>query len=98
MGRLVHGGVALGIKHHLRDARAVSQVDEHHHPVVAPPLYPAVQYYRLADVSLIQLAAAVCPDFHATFTFFHGPLKRPPALFSHRSKTHRTDRTLREFQ
>jgi hypothetical protein len=70
VGRLVDFPVPLCIEHDLRDARSVAKIDEHHHPVVAPPLHPALQDHGLAHMRFVQLSASVGSLFHVTLAFF----------------------------
>jgi hypothetical protein len=66
----VDSRIPFGIEDDLRDAGPVAQIDEHDHPVITAPLHPAVQYHSLPHMGLIQFAAPMRPQLHATLAFF----------------------------
>ena len=65
----MHRGIALGVKHYLRDPCSIAQVDKHDHAVVPPLLDPAVQDDRLPDSSFCKLPTPMSSDLHTTFAF-----------------------------
>src|SRR5215831_6867157 len=69
MRGLMDRGIALGIEHHLCQAGPVTEVNEHDHSVVPTALHPAVQHDRLTDMRLVQFAAPMSPQLHATLSF-----------------------------
>jgi hypothetical protein len=65
----MHSGIALGVKHYLRDPCSIAQIDEHDHAVVAPLLDPSVQDDRLPDCGFREFSAPMSSDLHTTFAF-----------------------------
>src|SRR4029453_12198958 len=77
--RLPHPRLVVLVEHHLRDARAVTDVDEQQSAEVADPMDPAQENDVRADILRTQGAARVGACQLAEL-FSHGPSARQECL------------------
>ena len=65
----MHRGIALSVKHYLRDPCSIAQVDKHDRAVIPPLLDPPIQHDGLPDSSFCKFPAPMSSDLHTTFAF-----------------------------